>query len=125
MNKKRILLVDDEPSITRSIRLNLETTGRYEVQDENVAVNAFGTAHRFKPDLILLDVMMPGMDGGDIAAQMKASSSLKDVPIVFLTAIVSKKETGGHEATVGSMSYLAKPVAWVELQRCIEAHIGK
>ena len=125
MNKKRILLVDDEASITRSIRLNLETTGRYEVQTENVAVNALATASRFKPDLILLDVMMPGMDGGDIAAQMKASSSLKDVPIVFLTAIVSKKETDGRESTIGSMSYLAKPVAWIELQRCIESHIGK
>lgn len=125
MNKKRILLVDDDPGITRSIKLNLETTGCYEVQTENVAVNAFTTARRFKPDLIVLDVMMPGEDGGEIAAQMKASSSLKEVPIVFLTAIVSKKETNGRESTIGSMSYLAKPVEWIELQRCIEGHLGK
>ena len=125
MNKKRILLVDDEASITRSIKRNLETTGRYEVQTENFAPNALATAHRFKPDLILLDVMMPGKDGGEVAAQIKESSLLKDVPIVFLTAIVSTKETGGHEATAGSMNYLAKPVGWPELQRCIEEHIGK
>jgi len=125
MNKKRILLVDDEPGITRSIKRNLETTGRYEVQTENFAPNALATAHRFKPDLILLDVMMPGKDGGEVAAQFKESSSLKDVPIVFLTAIVSTKETGGHEATAGALTYLAKPVAWPELQRCIEGHIGK
>lgn len=125
MDKQRILLVDDEPSITRGIKLNLEATGRYEVQTENVGVNAFETAQRFKPDMVFMDVMMPGTDGGEIAAQMKASPALKDVPIVFLTALVSNKETGGCETTVGSMPYLAKPVGWPELQRCIEEHIGK
>ena len=125
MNKKRILLVDDEPGITRSIKLNLEVNGRYEVQTENVAVNVFNTARHFKPDLILLDVMMPGSDGGAVAAQLRESTQFKDVPIIFLTAIVSKKETGGRESTIGSMSYLAKPVEWVQLQRCIEEHLGK
>ena len=124
MNKKRILLVDDEASITRSIRLNLESTGRYEVQTENIAVNAFATACRFKPDLILLDVMMPGTDGGDVAAQMQSSLSLKGVPIVFLTALVSKRETGGGVSNIGSMAYLAKPVEWHILQKCIEERIG-
>ena len=125
MNKKRILLVDDEPTITRSIKLNLETTGRYEVETENLAINACATAHRFRPDLIFLDVMMPGMDGGDVAASLRANAQLKNVPIIFLTALVSKRETGGRESTVGTLSYLAKPVGWFELQRCIEEHIGK
>ena len=124
MIKKRILLVDDEPSITRGIKLNLETTGQYEVQTENFAANAYSTACRFKPDLILLDVMMPGKDGGEVAAQMKTSTSLKHVPIVFLTAIVSKSETGGGASTIGSMPFLAKPVEWHKLLTCIEEHIG-
>ena len=125
MDKKRILLVDDEPSITRNLKLNLETTGHYEVQTENVGCNAFATACRFKPDLIILDVMMPGADGGDVAAQMRTASSLKDVPIIFLTAIVSKRETGGGVSTIGSMTYLAKPVEWYKLQKCIEERIGE
>ena len=125
MNKKRILIVDDEPSITRSLKLNLEATGFYTVETENFAVHALPTARRFKPDLIILDVMMPGLDGGEVAAQIRASSLLKGIPIIFLTAIVSNKETGGRESTSGAMSYLAKPVDWLELQRCIEERIGK
>ncbi len=124
MTKKRILLVDDEPAITRGIKLNLEATGFYEVQAENFAPNALATARKFKPDLIFLDVMMPGLSGGELAAKIKESALLKDVPVVFLTAIISKKETGGHEAKLGSMSYLAKPVSWPELQKCIEEHLG-
>jgi CheY-like chemotaxis protein len=124
MQKKRILLVDDEPAITRNIKLNLETTGRYEVEAENVPGRALATAMQFRPDLILLDVMMPGIDGGDVAAQIRSTPSLQHVPIIFLTAIVSRKETGGHESTVGTMSYLAKPVPWIELKKCIEGHIG-
>ena len=62
--KKRILLVDDEPSITRLLKLNLEQTGDYEVATENVSKAALATAEEFRPDLILLDVMMPDLDGG-------------------------------------------------------------
>ena len=117
--------MDDDPGITRSIQLNLETTGRYEVKTENFSGNAFAVARRFKPDLILLDVMMPGTDGGDVAAQVRASEDLRNTPIIFLTAIVSKRETGGHESTLGSMPFLAKPVEWSRLLKSIEEHIGK
>ena len=67
-NKKRILIVDDEERFTRILRLNLGCTGRYTVRTENSALNACTTACEFRPDLILLDVMMPGLDGGEVAA---------------------------------------------------------
>ncbi|HEX5855718.1 MAG TPA: response regulator, partial [Thermoanaerobaculia bacterium] len=58
MSKKRILLVDDEADVTRSIKLSLETLGTYEVRAENDARSALKTAREFRPDLIFLDVMM-------------------------------------------------------------------
>ena len=66
--KKRILIVDDEGSITRLLKLNLEQTGDYEVATENVSKAALAAAEAFRPDLMLLDVMMPGLDGGALAS---------------------------------------------------------
>jgi CheY-like chemotaxis protein len=125
MNKKRILIIDDEASITRSVRLNLEALGTYEVRQENVATAAVQSAREFKPDLILLDVMMPGMDGGEVAAKLRESPWMRDIPIIFLTAIVSNAETHGNEAAIGGQVYLAKPVNLDTLTHAIEQHLNK
>ena len=123
MKKKRILIIDDEASVTRGLRLNLEALGTYEVRPENHARAAVQSAREFRPDLILLDVMMPEMDGGAVAAQLREDPLLKDTPIVFLTALVSNEETNKREAHIGGMNYLAKPVDLAELTRVIEAHV--
>jgi CheY-like chemotaxis protein len=125
MARIRILVVDDEAGVTRSLKLNLENLGTYEVRTENRSTQALKTARDFKPDLILLDVMMPEMDGGVIKEQLEADSLLRDVPVVFLTAILSKDETAGHEAVIGGMHYLAKPVDLAELTQCLEKHLAK
>lgn len=122
--KKRILVIDDEPSITRSLKLNLEASGGYEVRTVNNPRHALDVARKFQPDLVLLDVMMPEMDGGEVAAQLQANRLLTDVPIIFLTAILSNKETGGHEKISGSNTFLAKPVDWNELKACLAEHLG-
>jgi CheY-like chemotaxis protein len=99
MITKRILVVDDDSSVTRNLKLNLESGGGYEVLGENHAANALIAARNFRPDLILLDVIMPGMDGGDVAARLRADPLLRDTPIIFLTAIVSNdvsRQAGGH-----------------------------
>ena len=101
MSTKRILVVDDEPGVTRNLKLTLESGGGYEVLSENHAANALTAARIFRPDLILLDVMMPDMDGGDVAARLRADPLLRDTPIIFLTALVSNEETDGHEMLSG------------------------
>jgi len=123
MTKRRILLVDDEASLTRMLRRNLEATGMYEVQEENDGRNAVNAARQFMPDLILLDVMMPGTDGGDVSAQLGDDPRLKDIPIVFLTAIVSCEEVGSTGRTIGGKTFLAKPVKLEGLLTCIEDHL--
>lgn len=122
--KKRILLVDDEAALTRMMRRNLEATGRFEVRDINNPTHALETARQFRPDLVLLDVMMPGMDGGDVAAAFAEDQQLARVPIVFLTAIVGKKEVKPSGSMIGNQTYLAKPVKLDDLLTCIDGQLG-
>ena len=125
MTTKRILVVDDEPGVTRNLKLNLESDGRYEVLGENCAANALSAARSFLPDLVLLDVIMPGMDGGELASRLRADPMLRDTPVIFLTAIVSNQETHGHEMVSGAHAFLAKPVDLGELKKTLEQHIRK
>ena len=120
MTRKRILVIDDEASITRTMKVNLERTGVYSVRTENQAAQALPAAREFKPDLILLDVMMPDKDGGEVASEIQSDPDLQRVPIVFLTAIVSKKETGGEPLESGGQTFIAKPVDLHSLIEVIE-----
>jgi CheY-like chemotaxis protein len=124
MSKRRILVVDDEEGLTRSLKVTLEATGRYDVRMVNRASQALTSARDFEPDLVLLDVLMPEMDGGDVAAQFKNDARLKDVPVVFLTAIVTKRETGGREIISGQQHLLAKPAGLRDLTQCIQDHLS-
>jgi two-component system OmpR family response regulator len=122
--KKRILAVDDEAANTRLLKIYLERTNDYVVREENDAKSALAAAEEFQPHLILLDVMMPGMDGGELAACFQASPKLKAVPIVFLTAAITKKEVKAGGGQVGGQSFLAKPVVLTEVVACIRHHLG-
>lgn len=92
---------------------------------ENIATNALSAARKSKPDLILLDVMMPGMDGGDVAARLRDDPLFRNTPVVFLTAIVPNEETDGHEKLSGGETFLAKPVDIGELRKTMKQHIRK
>lgn len=125
MQKRRILLVDDEADFTSLLKLNFEKTGAYEVREENRGEHALATASAFKPDLILLDVLMPHKDGGEVAAQLKADEALKDTPLVFLTAVVAKEEAEGRSGMIGGHLFIAKPVSPEELIVSIEKYLPK
>ncbi len=122
--KKRILVVDDEPGLTRMMKLNLEQTGLYEVRTENFARKALEAAREFHPDLVLLDVLMPGLLGSEVAAQIEADPALQGVKFAFLTAVVTKKEQREQEGRIGGHAFLAKPVSAEELCRFVEEQIS-
>ncbi len=124
MDKKKIMLVDDEPALTRMMRLNLEQTGRFDVREVNRGSEALPTARTFKPDLIFLDVMMPDMDGDVIAEQLQEDPELKHIRYVFLTAIVTKRETGQGAAQISGQTFIAKPVKRDELLAVIDQMLG-
>ena len=110
MNKRRILVIDDEVKVSDLVRILLERTKRYEVRVENRSANALAAAQEFRPDMILLDVDMPGKDGGVVAGEMRTLPATRDVPIVFLTSLVSRAEAGERETIRGGMRFLAKPL---------------
>jgi CheY-like chemotaxis protein len=117
--KPRILIVDDEASFTKLTRATLS---EYDICEENNPAHAFDTAKTFQPDLILLDVVMPDLDGGDVAAQFQADPALKKVPIVFLTAIVTQQETEKRRL-FGGYPFIAKPVTPEKLAENIEKYL--
>ena len=122
--KKRILVVDDETSITRLLKLNLEQTGDYLVRTENSSKAALAAAEEFRPDFVFLDVMMPDVDGGELAGRFQANPIMKGVPIVFLTATITREEVRARHGLVGGQPFLAKPVNLHEVLGCLERHLG-
>ena len=110
MNKARILVVDDEPNLSDLVRMFLERTSRYEVRTENRSAQALAVARDFRPDMVLLDVDMPGQDGGEVAREIEADPVLRGVPILFFTSLVSSKEAGDQVSMRGGMPFLAKPL---------------
>lgn len=123
--KIRILVVDDEAGFTALLKLNLEQTGAYEVREEHRAGRALAAARAFRPDLILLDVIMPEMDGTELAARLAADADLKDTPVVFLTAAVSHEEAGQRSGLFRGHPCLAKPVGHDEVIACITRHLRR
>ena len=124
MKRKRILVVDDEVSFTRLLKLNLEQTDEFEVRVENRAEDALAAARRFLPDLILLDIMMPRMVGSDVAARLRADAHLHTIPIVFLSA-AGGRWAAEHQAAAGDLPLIAKPASVDEVLEGIERELSK
>ena len=118
--KKKILLVDDEVTFTKMTKLNLDRIGDYETHVVNDSRLTVETAKEIMPDLIFLDFMMPGLDGGDVATLLRDDPELAHIPVVFLTAIVSKEDTQSMGSQVGGNLFLAKPVKAQEIVDTIE-----
>ncbi len=120
--KKRILLVDDEPEFTDTLRLILEADGYYQVAVENEATRALAAARQFDPDLVILDIMMPDIDGTDVAATLREDPRFANTPIVFMTALVSTQEAkGAHGA---KHTYLPKHTPIDELIDVLEEKLA-
>jgi DNA-binding response OmpR family regulator len=110
MSKTRVLIVDDDRNLSRLAGMILEGAGTYEVMIVNQSTRAFKAALQFQPHVMLLDVDMPDKGGGDIAREAAADARLKDIPILFLTALVSREEAGTRQLESGGMKFLAKPI---------------
>ena len=107
MNKKKILLVDDEKDMVFAVKMQLETQG-FEVTTAVDGQEALDKARRDKPDLIVLDLMLPKIDGYKICRMLKFDKKYKKIPIIMFTARVQETDRKlGFE--VGADAYLSKP----------------
>lgn len=120
-DRKKILLIDDEEDFCFFVRKNLEQTGEFEVMATTKGEKGINLARREKPDLILLDIVMPEMDGSDVAEVLLNDPETKQIPLIFLTAIVTKEEIGFESiGEIGGHNFIAKPVDTERLTCCIK-----
>jgi len=122
MRKQRILIVDDESAFIRLLKLALEKKQRYTMRDENDPTRALDTARKFKPDLVLLDFVMPKAHGGDVAALIRAEPCFRETPILFLSGTVTRHK--GEAAQIAGFEALAKPIALDDLLAAIDRNLA-
>ncbi|MBN2437092.1 MAG: response regulator [Deltaproteobacteria bacterium] len=114
-SKKTILIIDDEDDFCYFIKLNLEQTGTFEVLTANNGADGIEMAKRYQPDLVLLDIIMPNMTGTQVAEILRNDKATKDIPIIFVTAIVKRGEVGARDYQFGGNYFVFKPVKLDEL----------
>jgi len=114
----KILVIDDEPEITDIIETFLENAG-YEVKSENSSTIGIERAKSYLPDLVLLDIMMPFMDGYEICQELKRSEKTKNIPVVFLTGKDAQSDEG-KSFQVGGILFIKKPFSCERLLEIVK-----
>ena len=120
----RVLIIDNNSAFTHRASLLLQHTRHYVVCEENDARRALETARSFKPDLILLDLIMPEADGTEIAGQIKSDWTLHGVPIVFVTALITPEEARDGRRIEGHR-VVPKPTNSSELINVVEKNLPR
>lgn len=121
--KRKILVVDDEKGFSDMLKLNLESTGDYDVLTLNDPTQALAMAQKHTPDVILLDVIMPKLEGPDVAFLIHEDERLKKIPIIFLTSTVTEEEVEEQNGIIGGHPFVAKPSSLARLVEAIEKYI--
>jgi two-component system OmpR family response regulator len=118
--EKRILIVDNEPELTDVLKIALESLGSFSVRTENDPAKAVSAAREFAPDLIVMDIKMPGLDGADVAIQFQADAAFSETPIVFLTGTVNAPEIVRHGSRPGGLRFLPKTMRLDAMVACLK-----
>jgi two-component system, OmpR family, response regulator len=108
MNAKRVLLVEDEPDIQKIVRLSLTLLGDYEVSIAGTGAEALELAVQTRPDLILLDVMLPEADGYQTCLELRQKPETRAIPVIFISAKAQQAEVA-HGLSLGAIGYITKP----------------
>jgi CheY-like chemotaxis protein len=118
----RILAIDDEAAFLSLLRLNLQKVGHYEVRAESDPTRWREAIAEFHPHLLILDMIMPGLDGRQILGELSRTPETRRLPVIVLTAILQNVEPDAVHRE--GILYLAKPVSLKALVHCIEEHLG-
>ncbi len=119
----RVLVVDDEAPIRLLCRVNLEAE-KMEVLEAADGESGLETARAEKPDVVLLDVMMPGMDGWEVAERLLDDDATREIPLVFLTARAELRDRA-RGLELGGVDYITKPFNPVELASVVESMLER
>ncbi|MFA5810172.1 MAG: response regulator [Thermoleophilia bacterium] len=119
---KHILIVDDERSLRALVRANLEVDG-FEVSEAVDGVEAMKMLEELRPDLVLLDIMMPGKDGIEVLEDLAADKELSMIPVILLTA-KGEQEDLEKGAALGARGHITKPFDPEQMVRTVKAALG-
>jgi len=122
MMQKKVLIVDDEEDVLRVVGRRLSDAGYAVIQASN-GKEAILLAKKQQPNLIILDIIMPEMDGGEAAQILKSDPLTKNIPILFLTCLLTKEEEKTEKIIAGSY-FIAKPYNPEELMREVKRQLG-
>lgn len=120
---KKIMVVDDEPYIARVIKFKLEQEG-YTVISANDGQSGLQKIKDEKPDMVLLDVMMPGLSGYEVCQKIKEDAELAGIPVVILTAKGQERDRE-QGLTMGASDYITKPFSPNRLLELVKSMIGE
>ena len=123
-SKSRVLIEDDNSRFAGGAQLFLEHTGNYFACAVNDPRRALETARSFKPDLVLVDLIMPQEDGSEVTAQLEADWALHEVPMVFLTALITPEEARGGRRINGHR-VVSKPTRGFDLIKVVEENLPR
>ena len=121
MAKPRILVVDDDEAVLEFMRAKL--SARYTILGTTDPQQVLALARSERPQLILCDIEMPGLDGGDLSAALYAQDDLREIPVLFLTALVSQKDLAAQNGQLGGRAALSKEAPVTELMARIDSLI--
>jgi len=120
-----VLIVDDSVNLCESLKLNLAHKHGFAVHTAQDGKTGLHLARTLRPDIIILDVMMPDMSGGQVAELLHELPATARIPIIFLTGILSQDEVEERGGEIGGEKFMAKPVSHQELAAAIHTQLGR
>ena len=117
--KRSILIVDDDVSASQMAKMILDQTGLYDVKVCNRGSEVFELVRKTRPELLLLDIVMPDADGTDIADQIRQDKSLEAVRVVFMSSLVSQEEVN-QDSVIGGHPFISKPITGAMLLKRVK-----
>ena len=121
---KKLLVIDDEEYFCRAVKKAIEMKRDLQVLTATRGDEGLRLARTQKPDLILLDIVMPGMMGTQVAEELLQDPNTASIPVIFVTAIVKKEETEREMGFLGGRMFIAKPVVVDELLKKIDSALS-
>ena len=122
---KTIVIIDDEKDFCFFVQRNLEARTDYTIVECHDSGRAVKTVEDEQPVLVLLDIIMPGKSGAEIAEELKQNPKTSKIPVVFLTAVVNEDETTARKDVIGGHYFIAKPVKIEKLIEMIDSIVVK
>ncbi len=119
--KSRILVIDDDKDFCEFVKWSLENTGRFEVLGCTDSRSAMIIARTKQPELILLDIKMPQMNGAEVADQLLHNDETRDIPIAFVTGLLQKEEVAKMKGYIHGFPFLTKPLTKDELVQHVDS----